>query len=84
MPSDELLYQIGLTLINGIGDGHAKNLLAYCGSAGAVFEANKKTLLKIPGVGEFVANALLKGKDVLLKIITLRHYFLQIMIILTA
>ena len=65
MPSDELLYQIGLTLINGIGDCHAKNLLAYCGSAGAVFEANKNSLLKIPGVGEFVANALLNGKDIL-------------------
>ncbi len=65
MPSDELLYQIGLTLINGIGDGHAKNLLAYCGSAGAVFEANRSTLLKIPGVGEMLANSLLNGKDVL-------------------
>jgi DNA processing protein len=65
MASDELLYQIGLTLINGIGDGHTKNLLAYCGSAGAVFEADKKSLLKIPGIGEHVANALLNGKNVL-------------------
>jgi DNA processing protein len=65
MPSDELLYQIGLTLINGIGDGHAKNLLAYCGSAGAVFEANKSSLLKIPGVGEIVANAVINGKTIL-------------------
>ncbi len=65
MPSDELLYQIGLTLVNGIGDSHAKNLLAYCGSAGAVFEANKSSLLKIPGVGEFLANSLINGKNVL-------------------
>lgn len=65
MPSDELLYQIGLTLINGIGDGHAKNLLAHCGSAGAVFEANKTSLLKIPGIGEVAANSLINGKGVL-------------------
>jgi len=65
MLSDELLYQIGLTLINGIGDSHTKNLLAYCGSAGAVFEAKKTTLLKVPGIGEFIANALLNGKNVL-------------------
>lgn len=65
MLSDELLYQIGLTLINGIGDGHAKNLLAYCGSAAAVFETEKASLLKIPGIGEHVANALLNGKNVL-------------------
>jgi len=65
MPSDELLYQIGLTLINGIGDGHAKNLLAYCGSADAVFKASKSSLLKIPGVGEMLANAVMNGKKVL-------------------
>lgn len=65
MLSDELLYQIGLTLINGIGDHHAKNLLAYCGSASAVFEADKNTLLKIPGIGEMVAHSMLNGKDVL-------------------
>ncbi len=65
MPSDELLYQIGLTLINGIGDHHAKNLLAYYGSAGAVFETNRSTLLKIPGIGEMHANSLLNGKNVL-------------------
>lgn len=67
MPSDELLYQIGLTLINGIGDSHAKNLIAYCGSAGAVFETDKSSLLKIPGVGEHVANALINGKTVLME-----------------
>ena len=65
MPSDELLYQIGLTLINGIGDGHAKNLLAHCGSAKAVFETHKSVFLKIPGVGEHVASFVAKGKDVL-------------------
>lgn len=65
MHSDELLYQIGLTLLPGVGDGHAKNLLAYCGSASAVFEADKISLLKIPGVGETLAQAILTGKNVL-------------------
>lgn len=65
MLSDELLYQIGLTLINGIGDGHAKNLLMHCGSAKAVFETERSSLLKIPGVGEYVASFVLNGKNVL-------------------
>ncbi|HWY12705.1 MAG TPA: DNA-processing protein DprA, partial [Bacteroidia bacterium] len=65
MQSDELLYQIGLTLINGIGDGHAKNLLTNCGTAKAVFEAQKSDFLKIPGVGEHVANLVINGKNIL-------------------
>ena len=65
MPSDELLYQIGLTLINGIGHGHAKNLLTHCGSAKSVFETSKSDFLKIPGIGEHVANSIINGKDVL-------------------
>jgi len=65
MLTEELLYQIGLTMLNGIGDGYAKNLLAYCGSAKTIFETDKATLLKIPGIGEYVANAVLNNKHAL-------------------
>ena len=41
MNLDELPYQIGLTLIEGIGDVNAKSLLAYCGSASEVFKQKK-------------------------------------------
>lgn len=52
MANSELLYQIGLTLIPGIGDVNGKKLLAYCGSPEAVFKEKRSALMKIPGIGE--------------------------------
>lgn len=63
--SDELIYQVGLTLIDGIGDVHAKSLLAYCGSAKEVFTQKKSQLEKIPGIGSFLARAVIHGMPVL-------------------
>lgn len=65
MLTEELLYQVGLTMLNGIGDGSAKSLLAYCGSAKAVFKSKKTTLLKIPGIGEHGASSVINNKHVL-------------------
>jgi DNA processing protein len=50
--------QIALTLIPGIGDVLQKNLISYCGSAEAVFKEKKAKLLKIPGIGEVLAQAI--------------------------
>ncbi|MFT6867936.1 MAG: DNA processing protein [Cyclobacteriaceae bacterium] len=61
---DEKLYQVALELVPGIGSVHSKNLISYCGSAKAVFEAKKPHLLKIPGIGGKVINAL-KSQSVL-------------------
>jgi DNA processing protein len=44
---DSLLYNIALTMIPNIGSGLAQNLIAYCGSAEAVFRAPKSKLLMI-------------------------------------
>lgn len=52
MPSNELLYQIGITLIPGIGDISGKKLIAYCGSPEAVFSEKRSALKKIPGIGD--------------------------------
>lgn len=49
---EERIYQIGISLIPGIGHQHAKKLVAYCGGARAVFSEKKSSLLKIPGLGE--------------------------------
>ncbi len=57
--SDSLLYQIALTLIPGIGDVSAKNLVAYCGSPEAVFNEKKESLLKIPGIGSLTAQSII-------------------------
>ncbi len=49
--SNEKKYQIALSLIPGVGDVIGKKLVAYCGSAEAVFSEGSKTLNKIPGIG---------------------------------
>ncbi|MDB4303357.1 DNA-processing protein DprA [Desulfosarcina sp.] len=53
-----LLHQIALTLIPGIGDINGKKLVAYCGSAEAVFKESRNSLMKIPGMGSATADAI--------------------------
>lgn len=62
---DELQYQIGLTMLDGIGDVLAKNLVAYCGSAKEVFQTKKAHLEKIPGIGVNLAKSISESKFVL-------------------
>jgi DNA processing protein len=54
---EEKVYQLALTLVPGIGDYLTKTLVAYCGSAKAVFSTPKSKLLKIPGIGQGIAQA---------------------------
>ena len=56
--SNELLHQIALTLIPGVGDVNGKKLVAYCGSVEAVFREKKSALLKIPGIGMVTVNSI--------------------------
>lgn len=65
MNFEELRYQLGLTLIEGIGDINAKSLLAYCGNAQEVFKQKKGHLLKVPGIGEMLAKSIFESKYVL-------------------
>ena len=60
----ELIYRLGITLIPTIGDINAKKLIAYCGSAEAVFKEKKSSLLKIPGIGHTIASSII-GNTVL-------------------
>lgn len=60
----DLLYKIALTKIPKVGAITAKNLISYSGGAEAVFKASKKALLKIPGIGEHIAQEIL-NQDVL-------------------
>lgn len=62
---NELLYKIGLTLIDGVGDVNAKKLVAYCGGVENVFAENKKNLMKIPGVGSVLADSITSQKVLL-------------------
>ncbi len=65
MDDNTLKYKIGLSLIPGIGDINAKKLISYTGSIEAVFSENKKNLLKIPGIGEVLAESILNQKTLL-------------------
>ena len=58
--TDNTLYKIALTLIDGVGDVSAKNLVSYCGGVEEVFQASKKELSKVPGIGAKVVQAIIK------------------------
>ncbi len=48
----DILYKIAITKIPGIGAVTAKQLIAWCGGVKNVFQASKKDLLNIPGIGQ--------------------------------
>lgn len=58
----QLRYQISLSLIPGVGGVTAKKLISYCGGVEAIFSERKNALLKIPGIGENLASAVLNHK----------------------
>lgn len=62
---DDLLYKIGLTMIPKVGPVIARQLLSYTGAPEEVFRSPVKTLLKIPGVGPSIAQAI-RNPEVLL------------------
>ncbi len=64
MNNSALRYKIGITLIKGIGNNLAKNLLAYIGSEEGIFKESQKNLSKIPGIGEVLSNEIVNA-DVL-------------------
>ncbi|MCS7028959.1 MAG: DNA-processing protein DprA [Bacteroidia bacterium] len=55
------LYLLALQNIHGIGPVRAKNLIAYCGDAQAIFRLSQQRLLKIPNIGEQTAKAIASG-----------------------
>jgi DNA processing protein len=60
MPDDQLKYKIGISLIPGVGSINAKKLIAYTGSIEGVFKEKKNNLLKIPGIGDSLAENIVK------------------------
>jgi DNA processing protein len=53
-----LLYQIGLTLIPGIGDVLGKKLVNFCGSPDLIFREPSKILRKVPRISEKLVAAI--------------------------
>lgn len=64
--TDKRIYQIGLTMINGVGDILARHLLQSVGDAEAVFTEKQKLLERIPGISNSIA-AKIKHPEVLLQ-----------------
>lgn len=56
--SQQLLYQISLSIIPGVGGITARKLISYCGSVEGVLREKQNNLLKIPGVGLHLAKAI--------------------------
>lgn len=63
---EPILYKIAASLIPNLGAVNMRNIISYCGSVEQVFKSKKSSLLKIPGVGENKANAILNS-DALIK-----------------
>jgi len=57
-----LTHQLALMQVKGVGNALAKHLLDHCGNAEEVFRTSKQQLVKIPGIGEYVASNIVGGK----------------------
>lgn len=62
---EDLIYKIGITRIPLVGAITARNLISYCGGPRAVFEARKRELLRVPGVGEQTATSIIRQQALL-------------------
>jgi len=58
---DKYTYEIALNKIPAVGPVIAKQLISYCGGAKEVFSQRKSKLLRIPHVGEKIANHILNA-----------------------
>lgn len=77
-----LIHKIGLTLINGVGHVHAKNLLGHFGSAEAIFKARKGQLMEVSGIGPIISDLILNTsalKDAEKYLIFIRKHNVQVL-----
>ncbi len=60
---EDVICQLSLTQIQGVGNVNAKSLIAYCGSAKNVFKQTLKSLENIPGIGKSTAKTIKEFDD---------------------
>ncbi len=63
----DLLYQISLSQIPGIGNINGKKLIAYTGGVEAVFHEKTSALMKVPGIGSMIVRKIKEHKSAALK-----------------
>ncbi len=60
--TNDLLYEIGVTLVPGVGVVGGKKLIAYCGGAEAVFKEKKRNLETVTGLSAKSIDAIISQK----------------------
>jgi len=55
----QLIYEIGVSLLPGIGSINGKKLIAYCGGPEAVFKQKRAHLEKIEGIGRKLTDSII-------------------------
>ncbi len=60
---DELVYDIAVTQLGGIGVYHAKTLINYFDGARNVFDATISDLKKIDGIGPYASSKLIESRN---------------------
>ncbi|MDH3243349.1 MAG: DNA-processing protein DprA [Saprospiraceae bacterium] len=63
MYDQQLLYKIAITHIPLVGSVLAKNVISFSGGVEAVFQQRKSSLIKIPGIGDKIADSIVKKKS---------------------
>lgn len=63
MKPEQLKYYLALQKVPMIGPSLAKNLIAWCGSAEAVFNEKLRSLEKVPNIGNRIGKNILAFKD---------------------
>lgn len=61
---EHAIEKIALTLIDGVGPITSRQLISYLGGVQEVFQAKKKDLLAIPGIGEKTVNSISRHKEI--------------------
>ncbi len=61
--NNDLIYQVAITRIPGVGGVTARRLISYCGGVEHVFRQSYKSLVKIPGVGEQIARTVIAHRS---------------------
>lgn len=63
----EKVYQIALTLVDGVGSVLFRQLINHFGNAEAVFNAPKERLIKLSGIGKMIVENITNNKNLLEK-----------------
>jgi len=65
--SEEQIYLIGITLVKGVGNVLARQLIQFFGDAKSVFTEKTRMLEKVPGIGEYTAAKIKESETTALK-----------------